>query len=144
MIPYTTKICAAQLMFGLVEFEYRYWFSIELTWGRGACNPNCFLQISSSLVKVRLHTDNQLPRMPGSALKVCVGGCSVVVVESEFSDQLWLTHQAATAHMTNRLALEKTAHSQKMDRRKRPSCTATTDLHGWDGLWRWSSYTVTQ
>jgi hypothetical protein len=31
------------------------------------------LLISSSLVKIRLHTENQLPRLPGSALKVPVG-----------------------------------------------------------------------
>ena len=29
-----------------------------------------FLHISSSWVKIRLHTENQLPRLPGSALKV--------------------------------------------------------------------------
>ena len=35
--------------------------------------------------------------MPGSALKVCVGGGWVggVVVESEFSDQLWLNFSLA-------------------------------------------------
>jgi hypothetical protein len=46
-----------------------------------------FLSISSSWVNIRLHTENQLYTLPGSALKVCVvvGG-----VESEFSDRLWL------------------------------------------------------
>ena len=34
------------------------------------------LHISFSWVKIRLHTENQLPRLPGSDLKVCV----VVVV----------------------------------------------------------------
>ena len=29
---------------------------------------------SSSWVKIRLHTKNQLSGLPGSALKVCVGG----------------------------------------------------------------------
>jgi hypothetical protein len=45
---------------------------------------------------VRLHTQNQLLWLPGSASKVCVGGgWSVVVeVESEFSDRLWLSFSA--------------------------------------------------
>ena len=34
-------------------------------------HPNLFLQISSSWVKMRLHTKNQLPRLSGSALKIC-------------------------------------------------------------------------
>ena len=47
------------------------------------------LSISSSWVNIRLHTENQLYSLPGSALKLCV----VVVggwlgVESEFSDRL--------------------------------------------------------
>ena len=29
---------------------------------------------SSSWVKIRLHTENQLPGLPENALKVCVGG----------------------------------------------------------------------
>ena len=33
---------------------------------------------SSSWIKIRLHTENQLPGLPGSALKVCVGGVVVV------------------------------------------------------------------
>jgi hypothetical protein len=32
------------------------------------------LHISSSWVKIRSHTENQLPRLPGSALKVPVVG----------------------------------------------------------------------
>ena len=32
------------------------------------------LHISTSWVKIRLHTKNQLPRLPGSALKVPGGG----------------------------------------------------------------------
>jgi hypothetical protein len=32
---------------------------------------------SSSWVQIRLHTENQLPGLPGSALKVCVGGGGV-------------------------------------------------------------------
>ena len=33
-----------------------------------------FLHIFSSWVKIRLHTKNPLPRLPGSALKFSVGG----------------------------------------------------------------------
>jgi hypothetical protein len=36
------------------------------------------LHISSSWVNIRLHTENQLPRLPGSALKVPGGGGGVV------------------------------------------------------------------
>ena len=48
--------------------------------------------VSCSLVNLRLYTKNQLCNMPGSAVKVFVGGWLVLVVgvESEFSDQLWL------------------------------------------------------
>ena len=38
-----------------------------------------FLHISSSWVKIRLHTENQLPRLPGSALKVYSGWVGGVV-----------------------------------------------------------------
>ena len=49
------------------------------------------IRISSCWVTIRLHTENQLYTLPGSALKVCVvGGGWVGGVESEFSDQLWL------------------------------------------------------
>ena len=41
--------------------------------GGGLGDPYFFLHISSSWVKIRLHTENQLPGLPGSALKVSVG-----------------------------------------------------------------------
>ena len=41
--------------------------------GEGLGDPYFFLYISSSWVKIRLHTENELPRLPGSALKVCGG-----------------------------------------------------------------------
>ena len=44
----------------------------------GSGDPNFVLHISSSWVKIRLYAENQLPRLSGSALKVCVGwvgGC---------------------------------------------------------------------
>ena len=37
-------------------------------------DPNLLLVISSSSVKIRLHTQTQIPRLPGRALKVC-GWC---------------------------------------------------------------------
>ena len=40
----------------------------------GSVDPYYFLHISSSWVKIRLHTENQLPGLSGSALKVSVGG----------------------------------------------------------------------
>ena len=42
---------------------------------------------------VRLHTEHQLPRLPGSAPKVCLGGGGGGGggwVKSKFSDRLWL------------------------------------------------------
>ena len=36
--------------------------------------PNLFLHLLSSLVNCRLHTENCLCNLPGSALKVPVGG----------------------------------------------------------------------
>ena len=38
--------------------------------GGGSGDPYFFLHISSSWVKIRLHTENQLPKLSGSALKV--------------------------------------------------------------------------
>ena len=38
-----------------------------------------FLSISSSWVNLRLQTENQLNTLPGSTLKVCVGGWWVVL-----------------------------------------------------------------
>ena len=48
--------------------KYIWWW----WWGLG--DPYFFLHISSSWVKIRLHTENQLPGLPGSALKVVLGG----------------------------------------------------------------------
>ena len=73
-------------MFGLVEL---------------GGNPNLFLHIFSSFVNVRLHTKNWLCNLPGSALKVPVVGGWVVVVESKFSDQLWLSFSLALAKPNN-------------------------------------------
>ena len=55
-------------MFVLVELEFRF----------GGGDPNFFLHILSSLVNVRLHTENWLCNFPGSALKVPVGGWVVI------------------------------------------------------------------
>ena len=40
----------------------------------GVQNPKIFLNFSSGWVKVRLHPENQLHMLSGSALKVYVGG----------------------------------------------------------------------
>jgi hypothetical protein len=53
------KFCASEAKFG---------------GGGGLHSPICFLSISSSWVNIRLHTENQLHTLPGSALKVCVVG----------------------------------------------------------------------
>ena len=65
-------------------------------------NPNFVVHILSSLVNVRLHTKNWLCNLPGSALKVPV--VVVVVVESEHSDQLWLTFSPALVKPNNRFS----------------------------------------
>ena len=57
-------------MFGLVELV----LELEIEGVGGSGYPNFFLCHSSSLVNPRFHTENQLCIMPGSALKVCVGG----------------------------------------------------------------------
>jgi hypothetical protein len=45
-------------------------------------NIKVVFHISSSWVKIKLHTENQLPGLPGGALTVCVGwgGGGVVMV----------------------------------------------------------------
>ena len=42
--------------------------------GGGLGDPYFFLHISFSWVKIRLHTENQLPTLSGSALKVVMWG----------------------------------------------------------------------
>ena len=46
---------------------------------------------------VRLHAENQLHRLPGSASKVCVMVGGGGWVETEFSDRLWLSSSLALA-----------------------------------------------
>jgi hypothetical protein len=53
---------------------------------------------------ISIHTQDQLHILPGSALKVCV----VVVVESEFSDRLWLSFSLALAK-PNKMKLNLTS-----------------------------------
>ena len=51
---------------------------------------------------VRLHTENQLHSLPGSASKVCVvGGGGGWWVESKFNDRLWLSSSLALAKPNN-------------------------------------------
>ena len=54
--------------------------------GGGLGDPYFFLHISSSWVKIRLHTENQLPGLPGSGLKVLLCGVVYVNYEWHFSD----------------------------------------------------------
>ena len=70
-----------------------------LCYGGGGGGLNSFfLSISSSWVNLRLHTENQLYTVPGSALTVCVvvGG-----VESQFSDRLWQELSLGQAEQLN-------------------------------------------
>ena len=46
---------------------------------QGQVTHNLFLHISSSWVNIRFHTENQLPGLPGSALKVVLVGVGGVV-----------------------------------------------------------------
>ena len=73
-------------------------------------NPNLFLHILSSLVNVRLHTENWLCNLAGSALKVPV----VVVVESKNSDRLWLSFSLALAKPNNTPKFKKPFQSNRL------------------------------
>ena len=70
--------------------------------GRGGY-LNFFLHILSSLVNIRLHTENWLCILPGSALKVPGGGWVVGGLDSKLSDQLWLSFSLALAKTNNKL-----------------------------------------
>ena len=50
---------------------------------------------------LRLHTENQLHSLPGSASKVCVVDCGGWWVESEFSDRIWLSFSLVLAKPNN-------------------------------------------
>ena len=57
----------------LYRYQYIYWDVCGGMGGEGGLNdPYFFLHISSSWVKIRLNTENQLPKLSGSALKVVV------------------------------------------------------------------------
>ena len=51
-----------------------YAVGLKLHHAGGGGDKSCMnhIHISSSLVKIRLHTENQLHRLPGTALKVSV------------------------------------------------------------------------
>ena len=75
-----------------------------------------FLHILSSLVNVRLHTENWLCNLPGSASKVCVVGGGGWVVQGKLSDQLWLSFSLALAKPNNRGQGQQTQFTQtKLD-----------------------------
>ena len=60
-------------------------------------DPKISFPVETAAVMVRLHTKNQLDTLPGNAWKGCVGGGGWVVVESKFSDRLWLSFSLALA-----------------------------------------------
>ena len=76
-------------------------------------NLNVFLHILSSLVNIRLHTENWLCNLPGSALKVPVVGGGWVVVERKHSDQLWLSFSLALAKPNNRFVQMMIYHAKQ-------------------------------
>ena len=61
--------------------QYIYFVHLFIFFGGGESgDPYFFLNISSSYAKMRLHTENQLARLPGSALKVSGGAASSYMV----------------------------------------------------------------
>ena len=68
-------IFLGRLLFDFFEVVFIFEFLWRLS------SSNFFLHISSSWVKIRLHTENELPMLSGSSLKVELGGGVVVVVQ---------------------------------------------------------------
>jgi hypothetical protein len=54
----TKKFCAAEVMFGLVELEFRLWWILDFYFEGRSLTLFFLLHILSSLVNVRLHTEN--------------------------------------------------------------------------------------
>ena len=86
------------LIFGLVEVGY---------WGGGGF----FIGFSFRLGNLRLHTENQLCIMPGTALKVCVGGGGWVVLKVnlviDFGYSLALAKPKKTKKIQIKLCLQR-------------------------------------
>ena len=64
------------ILVGIVLVLKLYWnccFGCVYCIDIGIMTPIFLVHISSSFVKIRLHTENQLPTLPGSALKVPCG-----------------------------------------------------------------------
>ena len=65
--------------------------------GGGLIFPNIY----SSLAKIRQHTENWLYTLPGTALKVSVGGGWGWWFLGKISDQLWLSFSLDLAKPNN-------------------------------------------
>ena len=52
----------------------------QVAWGNYTTNIKVVFYVSSSWVRIRLHTENQLPRLSRTALIVMIPGVVVVVV----------------------------------------------------------------
>ena len=67
-------------------------FRVKVGWGGeggwGSGNPNFFLQIYFSLVKMSFHVESHPPGLPGTGQKVCGGWWWVGGVETNFSVKL--------------------------------------------------------
>ena len=76
-------------------------------WGGGLGDPNFFLHISSSWVKIMLYNENQLPRLPGRALKVSLGlsGVSTAYMV-EFPQLIWVVVQLITLSLSTWVKVE--------------------------------------
>ena len=76
------RLWSHKVLLWVVYRKQRDWESKQ----GGSSDPNFFLKISFSWVKMSFHVEFHLPVLPGSALKVCVvGGWWWVVFDSEFS-----------------------------------------------------------
>ena len=70
-------------MSGKEIWDFLFYCCNSFTLGQGGSgDPKCGLQHSSIWIKIRLHTENQVPRLSGSTLKVWEGGGVVCSTQS--------------------------------------------------------------
>ena len=60
-------------LLGCLELKLHILTLFRIKVGRGSDNPNCFLQISFSWVKMSFHVEFHPPGLPGTGQKVCGG-----------------------------------------------------------------------
>ena len=65
-------------LLGCLELKLHILTLFRVKWGRGSGDPNFFLQISFSWVKMSFHVEFHPPGLPGTGQKVCGGGWVVV------------------------------------------------------------------